>query len=172
MRNSSTAAQLELQYPTSATSAETSAPSGNIGDTVNPLSSGPITDGSNVAASLKAPDFGSLASIYAITSRLAGRLNAAKISLQEHDALLRERQTLLDKKFAGAINRREANRLEYVRWSLDRIEDAKHGEALDALEAAVARYEQIEDNLSNLKEQLLQAIETGRQKQKRTNVRR
>lgn len=52
---------------------------------------------------------------------------------QEAIALLDERQALLDKKFDGTITKSELNRLEYVRWSLDRIEDARYGENLDAL---------------------------------------
>jgi len=42
---------------------------------------------------------------------------------------------VLDKKFAEIITRKEENRLEYVRWSLDRIEDAKYGQSLELLEA-------------------------------------
>jgi len=44
----------------------------------------------------------------------------------EQQQLLDERQTLLDKKFDGSITRQEANRLEYVRWTLDRIELARY----------------------------------------------
>ena len=172
MKNSS-AAQLELQYSTSTTTVRPSDSSGPIGDTLSAAAStDPISDGASATGSLKAPNFGDLASIYAITSRRAGRLNATKITPQEHDALLRERQELLDKKFAREISRRETNRLEYVRWSLDRIEDAKHGEALDALEAAVGQYEQFEDSLLDLKEQLMQALEAERHKGKRGKIRR
>jgi hypothetical protein len=67
---------------------------------------------------LRAPNFGELGSIYAIAARRAGRLNATKITPEEREALLRERQELLDKKFSQSITRRESNRLEYVRWSL------------------------------------------------------
>jgi len=79
------------------------------------------------SAPFKFPDFGRYDAAYAATSRIAGRINAANISDAEHGALRRERQRLLDKKLDGTITRKEANRLEYVRWSLDRIEDAKHG---------------------------------------------
>jgi hypothetical protein len=93
-------------------------------------------------------------SAYAITSRLAGRINAASISELEHEELLRERQRLLDKKFNRTMTRKEANRLEYVRWSLDRIEDAQHGAALEALENYVSRYEQFADELRSLERRL------------------
>jgi hypothetical protein len=75
------------------------------------------------------------------TAKLAARKNAAAVSPQEHAKLHQERQALLDKKFAGTISRKEVNRLAYVRWSLDRIEDAKHGAALDTLEDQVELYE-------------------------------
>ena len=65
-----------------------------------------------------------------------------------------ERQELLDKKFLGSITRRELNRLEYVRWSLDRIEDAIHGPALDVLEDSVSMYEQFLSEVRGLEVQL------------------
>lgn len=81
-------------------------------------------------------------SAQAIASRMAGRLNAANISEREHKEWLSERQKLLDKKFDATITPRELNRLEYVRWSLDRIDDAKNGAALDAIEDKLSQYEQ------------------------------
>jgi hypothetical protein len=96
------------------------------------------------------PEVTSYDPVYAETSRIAGRINAASISELEHDNLLREREALLKKKFDGAISRREQNRLEYVRWSLDRVEDAKYGNVLEALDTAVTRYENILDELKVL----------------------
>jgi hypothetical protein len=66
---------------------------------------------------------------------------ASQVSEKEHHELLRERQALLDKLFAKTISRREEIRLEYVRWSLDRIEDAKHGGDLDRIEDTINRME-------------------------------
>src|SRR5258705_4332480 len=88
---------------------------------------------SATAAVVNFPEFHS--SIYAVTARRAGRLNAANIPQREVDDLLRERQQLLDKQFEGTITREEAIRLTYVRWSLSRIEDARYGEALDRMES-------------------------------------
>lgn len=101
---------------------------------------------------LKLPTFGNY--VYAATARKAGRVNARAISTEEHDALLAERQSLLDKIFAGTATRQETNRLEYVRWSLDRIEDAEHGEHLDRLEEVVVRYEHFLSDLHVLQKQL------------------
>ena len=49
------------------------------------------------------------------------------------------------------ITIQESNRLEYVRWSLDRIEDARHGAALDRLEVYINRYEEFLDDLDEFK---------------------
>ncbi|MBB4391489.1 hypothetical protein [Bradyrhizobium sp. ERR14] len=81
-------------------------------------------------------------------------MNAASASDEELESLLAERQQLLDKKFDGTISRSEMNRLTYVGWSLDRIEDARSGGALDDLETAVARYEQFSNELSALERQI------------------
>lgn len=100
------------------------------------------------------PTFDPLAQAHAVTSRRAGRINAASVSDEEHEALLRERQSLLDKKFAGTISRREELRLEYVRWSLDRIDDAKYGQDLDVLEAYTAEYENFLSYIETLSKEL------------------
>lgn len=156
---SSSAAQLELEYPTS-----TMTPRWHQ-NSIDAIEDNKETTGT--ASTLRAPDFGSLASVYAITSRRAGRLNATKATPKEVADLLAKRQALLDKKFAGTITRQEENRLEYVRWSLDRIEDARHGETLDHLEAAVVRYEQLEDRLRDLKGQLMEHLPRARKQVKR-----
>jgi hypothetical protein len=87
------------------------------------------------------PDFRPSSSVYAYAQRSAARRNAANVSDEEVSSLLKERQRLLDKKLDGTISIRESNQLEYVRWSLGRVEDAKNGEALDRLEEHVNRYE-------------------------------
>jgi len=72
---------------------------------------------------------------------------------------------LLDKKFSGTITRKEENRLEYIRWSLDRVEDARHGEALERLEDAVRQYEDFLSDLRYLEREL-----SAQKKQCRTNA--
>ncbi len=105
--------------------------------------------------SIQFPNFQGLSSsVVAATARQAGRLNAAHISEAEVNELKEERQRLLDKRFAKTITRPEVNRLEYVRWSLDRIEDARHGIVLDALESYVAYYEEFAQNVAVLQMQL------------------
>lgn len=73
--------------------------------------------------------------------RQAARFNSANVPDAERQALLKERQLLLDKLFDGQITRQQEIRLEYVRWSLDRIEDANHGEYLDLIESHIEHYE-------------------------------
>jgi hypothetical protein len=109
---------------------------------------------SSSAATLRIPDFDANSALYAATARLAGRMNAAAVSDLEHKSLLDERQRLLDKSFDGSIANRERNRLAYIRWSLDRIEDARYGHALDRLDDAVAAYERFSADLSDLHQQL------------------
>jgi hypothetical protein len=87
-------------------------------------------------------------------ARLAGRLNASAVSDAERDALLAERVQLLDKLDAGTITRKEEIRLEYVRWSLDRIEDARHGPAMDRLEAQIDEFQKLAKRLMGLRDNL------------------
>lgn len=101
------------------------------------------------SGTLQLPDF-SYGEAYANAARIAGRINASSISEEEHAQLLKERQFLLDKKFAGTITKKELNKLEYIRWSLDRIEDAKYGHALDILDSAVGKYEQFAEDIQKL----------------------
>jgi hypothetical protein len=94
----------------------------------------------------------------AATIRRAGRLNASQVTEAEYNDLLRERQHLLDKKFGSTMTRSDEIRLQYVRWSLDRIEDAKYGPDLDILEGAIDRYEQLSRDISNLGNQLSEEL--------------
>jgi hypothetical protein len=114
-----------------------------------------VDPGTGVVGALKVPEFGNY--VQATTARRAGRINAASISESEHKALLAERQRLLDKKFAETIERRELNRLAYVNWTLDRVEDARNGEHLDRLEGVVVRYEMFKRDLEDLVSQLKEA---------------
>jgi len=97
---------------------------------------------------------------------MAGRINAASVSDQECQTLLRERQDLLDKNFDDTITRKEKIRLEYIRWSLDRIEDSKFGQTLDMLENSVSKYEQFLSDVRKLENQLKQHLKKSRSKKK------
>jgi hypothetical protein len=87
-------------------------------------------------------------------SRIAARINASAISKEEQVAFLAERAALLQKKYESSLTRREINRLAYVRWSLDRIEDAKYGANLDVLDSAVSEYEDFMGEIRTLGEKI------------------
>jgi hypothetical protein len=117
------------------------------------------------------PDFERQAG-YAETARIAGRINASSVSQDERAILLAERQALLDKLFNGTITAKEKNRLQYVRWSLDRIEDAEFGYALDALESAVATYERLHADIQEFEEQLVQQRKEHLRRQREDRLRK
>jgi hypothetical protein len=127
---------------------------GSQADVANPDSS--IPNASTGAASF--PDFGGYDPAFAANSKLAGRINAANISDNELREFLRERKRLLTKKLEGKITRRESNRLEYVRWTLDRIEDARDGHVLEMLENSVAQYEHLAEDLNGLLARLEESL--------------
>lgn len=116
------------------------------------------TDGS---VSFIRPQFGASREVFAATARIAGRLNAAHISPVEVASLLQEHRSLVDKLVSGGITPREKNRLSYVRWSLDRIEDARFGAGLDVLENNIDRYETILHDVRILQDQLTEALNGG-----------
>ncbi|MGY4371042.1 hypothetical protein ACVW1A_007107 [Bradyrhizobium sp. LB1.3] len=91
---------------------------------------------------------------YAAASRQAGRVNAASIDPIEHRALLAERQTLVDKELAGALSPEETNRLEYVRWSLDRVDDAKYGSDFEQLADMVSQAERFHADINEFRGEL------------------
>jgi len=92
----------------------------------------------------------------AMIHRRAARMNASSISEEEEKQLHAERHALLDKEFNKTITRQEVMRLEYVRWSLDRIDDAKHGTKLDAIERRLERFEQFAAEVDDFKKKLIQ----------------
>jgi len=65
----------------------------------------------------------------------------------EHNALVRQ-------KAAQDLSRSEQLRLNYVRWQLDRIDDALYGESLDLWENAVEQYEQFASDIGHLLDRL------------------
>jgi hypothetical protein len=101
------------------------------------------TIGSGSATTLTNSKFDDLAGIRAHAARIASRINASNVSSSEIDRLFRTRKELLDKKLNGNATRQELNRLEYIRWSLDRVEDAQVGEGIDKIEDFVTKYEDL-----------------------------
>lgn len=126
-----------------------------------------VNESSVTSFPFKLPSFGVLGEVYAVESRRAGRLNAANISEEEQTRLLKQREELLTKKFSGNISKAELNTLEYVRWSLDRIDDSKYGETLDRLEALVEGYEKYNAHIESVLDELRREIAKKSQKVRR-----
>jgi hypothetical protein len=123
---------------------------------------GPSGQTSSETSESKFPDFGAYTGTQAETARIAARIAASQVSDAEYQAFLHERQNLLDKLFSKTITRHEEIRLEYVRWSLDRIEDAKHGSDLDRIEDSITRYEHFLEELDHFKVALDKASKSRR----------
>jgi hypothetical protein len=117
---------------------------------------------SSETSEIEFPEFGAYTGTRAETAKIAGRIAASQVSEAEYHAFLQERQDLLDKLLAKTITRREEIRLEYVRWSLDRIEDAKHGSDLDRIEDSITRYEHFLEELDQFKVALDRAAKSRR----------
>ena len=98
------------------------------------------------------------------TKALARAIIKKRLKEGEWEALLEQRQQLLDKKFSGSMTKSESNRLDYVRWSLDQIEDAKHGAALDVLEDSISRYESFLEGVQQLNQDLIRHVPTARKR--------
>ena len=84
------------------------------------------------------------------TKKLARAIINKRHGEEERQRLLDERQKFIDKKLAGRLSGSESNRYEYVIWTLDQIEDARHGAALDRLETSIERYESFLDGVEQL----------------------
>ena len=142
------ASQLDLPLDYGLTASVRSKPDSGAGD----KSGWAIHDSNLTIGPIKEPSLSGF--VNADTSRRAGRLNAASISKEKQEALLRERANLVEKEFLGQIDRLQRNRLAYVRWQLDRIEDAKFGPYYDQIESAVERYEYFLAEIQSLREQI------------------
>lgn len=106
------------------------------------------------ATSLSLPEFAKVDPANAVAARLAGRANALQISESDHREFVRERARLINKKLVGEATKRELNRLEYVQWTLDRIEDAKFGQSLEALDDYARQYENFLSEIEELRARL------------------
>jgi hypothetical protein len=87
-------------------------------------------------------------------ARVAGRVNAAAVPDDEVKSLLAERAELLTKKFEVSLTKAENRRLQYIRWSLDRVEDARSGMNLDMLDSQVSDYESFLEGLKQLQDEI------------------
>jgi hypothetical protein len=99
------------------------------------------------------PDFSRYNGARSSSTALAtARMSARQVDPSEVDRLMSEHRRLAQQKILGVFSHRDEVRLEYVRWSLDRIEDAVSGAELDMLSAEVALYRQLGKDLQSLRE--------------------
>jgi hypothetical protein len=123
----------------------------------------------STSLTLRAPSVHTYGSAYAATSRMLARLNTTTVKEEEKRYLLRERRNLLDKKYAGSMTPEDENRLEYIRWSLDQIQDATDGRSLDALENVVHAYERFLSEMGDFRTELSNlAVTYQKQNKERT----
>jgi hypothetical protein len=76
-----------------------------------------------------------------VLTTFAGRLNAGKTSPAEIESWFREHAALTMKEMEETLDPADIARLDYVRWNLNRIEDARVGPHIDKLEVAIDHYE-------------------------------
>jgi hypothetical protein len=86
--------------------------------------------------------------------RKINRLITRNISPGEKEAIINERNQLIQKQFKGGLSPKEERRLTYVRWQLDRIDDAESGEFLDYLEQITESHEKFSKELKGLLNQM------------------
>ena len=73
-----------------------------------------------------------------------------KMPVKEKNKIITERDRLVTKKFKEGLVKKEEKRLTYVRWQLDRIDDAENGEMIDNLEKIVGDHESFADEVKKL----------------------
>ena len=94
--------------------------------------------------------------------KYAARNSAASTSRTEERDLLKERARLLNLKMRGRLNAQQQTRLDYVRWNLDQIENARLGPSLDKLQAAVEQYKALLKEIGTLKGEFDRDARKGR----------
>jgi len=82
--------------------------------------------------------------------RHINRFITRQVSDEAKDALIEEHKSLVNKMFQEGLSEREKRRLTFVRWQLDRIDDANEGYVLDALTEFVEEYEAFAENIKEI----------------------
>jgi hypothetical protein len=71
-----------------------------------------------------------------------------KIPPEQVESLFNEHSLLVKKKFKVGISKNEEKRLTLIRWELDRIEDAFHGDNIDRFESFLEGYEKFAKDIN------------------------
>jgi hypothetical protein len=93
-----------------------------------------------------------------------GRRVAARVSEDEYKALLKRHGEIARKEFVAAgMSRREELELALLRWEIDRVEDARSGLYLDALERIVVAQERMAETVSEAAKSYQSSLERAQQ---------
>ena len=104
----------------------------------------------------------------AFAARLTARMNAS-VTVEDRNTLMRERASLLDKKFGGpGLQPADKRRLRRIEWSLDRIADVRYGADFDARERTVQAQRLLANKIEYATEEILGAFEASRRKARDT----
>lgn len=99
------------------------------------------------------------AAISVSPSILAGDTNVFVAAMPFMDELQQERNTLVRQELLeGALTERDAQRLEFLRWQLDRIDAARMGPAVNALSTVVDAHLRLADRVTRLTKVLEDAV--------------
>ena len=86
----------------------------------------------------------------ASTIKEINRKITQRIGPETKNANIEERNKLVNKKFKEGLDEKEERRLTFVRWQLDRIDDAETGATLDLLEKFVEANETFAEDIKGL----------------------
>jgi hypothetical protein len=100
--------------------------------------------------------------------RKINRAITRKIPEAEKKTIIHERNQLVQKQFKVGLSTKEETRLKYVRWQLDRIDDAESGEFLDYLEKFTEGHEKFAKELKGFLGQLPK-IQTSPKRHKKSS---
>jgi hypothetical protein len=85
------------------------------------------------------------------------RMSATQVKESEVRRLQAEHRRLALEEVMKRLSPEQEARLRYIRWNLDRIEDARSGAGLDILHAEVMLYRQLANDLQSLKRSIDEA---------------
>lgn len=100
----------------------------------------------------------------ASTIKEINRKKTQGIGPETKNAFIEERNKLVNKKFKEGLDEKEERRLTFVRWQLDRIDDAESGPTLDLFEKFVETNEGFANEVGSLLTELRE--ESGKKRRK------
>ena len=83
---------------------------------------------------------------------------------EREEALHTEHAALVDRRFADGLSSVEQRRLDYVRWQIHQLQDARQGEHLDGLSQRAREYATFASDVLQLKAELLDLLPKRRRK--------